>query len=290
MLMTNLAYKDETSKFDIPYNADFDVGLRPIFNINHKPIPKRKEVFRKDTNEGLAVVSDTYKVRSYKEAMMMVKDLILGSGIDTRDVEVKHTIDNNGAVYMCRWTFNRIKGIQMFNDPKERSVFQIEFRSSHNMRFPEELIVWATYLWCNNGCATSDWSLHVRTKHNTTKDVKIDYSRINEAVELFLQGEEEKKTWLKQDTELTQVKRLFQQTLAFSPKDSHEYKWYSENQMEDLIKLYKKYSDRYGENKFAVFQTATDWSTHFETKGRIYNVQNKRNSRVQEMLAHELFQ
>ena len=53
--------------------------------------------------------------------------------------------------------------------------------------------------------------------------------------------------------------------------------------------LYKKYSDRYGNNIFAVFQTATDWSTHVQTKGKIYNVQERRGSRIQDMMNSEIW-
>ena len=64
---------------------------------------------------------------------------------------------------------------------------------------------------------------------------------------------------------------------------------YSEFQMETLMRLYKKYTDRYGENLFAVFQTATDWSTHVETKGKVYNVQDRRNGRVHQMMNHDIW-
>ena len=45
----------------------------------------------------------------------------------------------------------------------------------------------------------------------------------------------------------------------------------------------------FGENIFAVFQTATDWSTHVNTKGKIYNVQERRGSRVRDMMNHEIW-
>ena len=292
MLMQNTAradWNDENWKFRIHPDADFEVGLRPIFNVNREIIPDKKEVFRRDTNDGLAVVSKTYKVRNYKKAINYFEDLILNSNIDTRDVEVKHNVDQNGAVYMVNYRFNRVKGIKMFDDPKERSVFELQFRSSHNMRFPEEMIAWARYLWCDNGCANTDWMLHVKNKHNTTKDITIDYKAIDDAVRNFLQGEEEKKRWIEKEITYNTVMALFQRTLAYQmPTNTHSkvLQFYSDIQMESLRKLYQKYTDRYGENLFAVFQTATDWSTHIEkTRGKVYNVQERRQSRVDQMLA-----
>ena len=291
MLMA-VAHKQESdmfSKFAIHPDADFDVGLRNIYNVNHDTISGKKEIYRKDTNDGLAVVSSTYKPRSYKKAIDHFNNLILNSNIDTSDVEIRDTVDNNGAVYLRNWRFNRIKGVKMFDDPKERSVFEFQFRSSHNQRFAEDLIAWSRYLWCDNGCANNDWSLHVRIKHNTSKSIEMDYQAIDDAVRNFLQGEEEKKSWVEKPITLLTAKQLFQQTLAFIPRDNQISKYYSDIQMNTLIKLYKKYTDIYGENIFAVFQTATDWSTHVNTKGKIYNVQERRGSRVRDMMNHEIW-
>ena len=291
MLMA-VAHKQESdmlSKFNIHPDADFDVGLRNIYNVNHETISGKKEIFRKDTNDGLAVVSSTYKPRSYKKAINHFNNLILNSNIDTTDVEIRDTVDNNGAVYLRNWRFNRIKGVKMFDDPRERSIFEFQFRSSHNQRFAEDLIAWSRYLWCDNGCANNDWSLHVRIKHNTSKDIQMDYQAIDDAVTNFLQGEEEKKRWLEKSIDIWTVKQLFKQTLAFTQQNSETKSWFSDIQMDTLSKLYKKYSDRYGENIFAVFQTATDWSTHVQTKGKIYNVQERRSSRIQDMMNSEIW-
>ena len=286
-----VAHKQESdmhSKFAIHPDADFDVGLRNIYNVNHDTISGKKEIYRKDTNDGLAVVSSTYKPRSYKKAIDHFNNLILNSNIDTSDVEIRDTVDNNGAVYLRNWRFNRIKGVKMFDDPKERSIFEFQFRSSHNQRFAEDLIAWSRYLWCDNGCANNDWSLHVRIKHNTNKNIEMDYQAIDEAVGNFLQGEEEKKKWLEKSIDLWTVKLLFKTTLALQ-KDSETKAWYSDIAINTLNALYVKYSARYGHNMFAVFQTATDWSTHVQTKGKIYNVQERRGSKVRDMMTNEIW-
>ena len=59
--------------------------------------------------------------------------------------------------------------------------------------------------------------------------------------------------------------------------------------MKALKEMYSRYANKYGENLFAVFQTATDWSTHVKTKGKVYNVQERRNGRVQSMLTSEMW-
>ena len=278
-------------KFAIPESANFDVGLRPIYNVDQKEISGKKEVFRKDNNDGLAVVSKTYKIRSYEKAINHFNELILNSSLDLNEVEIIDTVDNNGAVFIRNYWFNRIKGIKMFDNPMERSILGLQFKSSHNLLFAEDLLLWARYMFCDNGCSNEDWKLHVRTKHNTTKDIEMDYTALDGAIENFLQGEEEKKKWIEQTIRFVTVKQLFRKTLAYqeyNPINKISIP-YSECQMDNLMKLYAKYTDRYGENLFAVFQTATDWSTHVETKGKVYNVQNRRNARVHDMMKHEIW-
>tara|TARA_R100000951_G_scaffold101061_1_gene92140 strand:- start:271 stop:1158 length:888 start_codon:yes stop_codon:yes gene_type:complete len=290
-MQTNTAevLRELPAKFAIPESANFDVGLRPIYDVDHKEISDKKQVFRKDTNDGLAVVSKTYKIRSYEKAINHFNELILHSNLDLNEVEIIDTVDNNGAVFIRNYWFNRIKGIKMFDNPMERSILGLQFKSSHNLLFAEDLLLWARYLFCDNGCSNEDWKLHVRTKHNTTKDIEMDYTALDGAIENFLQGEEEKKKWLEKSIDLWTVKSLFKTTLAFTQKDSETKAWYSDITMNTLNALYVKYSARYGHNMFAVFQTATDWSTHVETKGKVYNVQNRRNARVHDMMKHEIW-
>ena len=290
-MLQSVSYKVERNlpdKFAIQADANFDVGLRPVMNVFGQEIKEKKEVYRKDTGKGLSVVSDTYKVRSYGKAINHFNDLILNSKLDLDDVEIADTVDNNGAVYLRNWKFNREKGAKMFDHPEERSVFELQFRSSHNQRFAEDMIAMARYMFCDNKCTSLDWMLHVRTKHNTDKVIEKDYKAIDLALENFFQGEEEKKRWIGQAIAYTTVLTLFKQELAWVNNDKPN-QWWSEIQMKALKELYSKYANKYGENLFAVFQTATDWSTHVETKGKIYNVQERRNSRVQSMLISDMW-
>ena len=54
--------------------------------------------------------------------------------------------------------------------------------------------------------------------------------------------------------------------------------------MKDLSNAWEKYEKRYGSTLFAVYQTATDWSSHPVTKGALHNVSRKREKEVAEMM------
>jgi hypothetical protein len=54
--------------------------------------------------------------------------------------------------------------------------------------------------------------------------------------------------------------------------------------MKDLSNSWITYRLKYGPTLFAVYQTATDWSSHPVTKGALHNVSRKREKQVAEMM------
>ena len=54
--------------------------------------------------------------------------------------------------------------------------------------------------------------------------------------------------------------------------------------MHDLNDLWTKYQARYKQTLFAVYQTATDWASHPDTRGAIHNVSRKREKEVAKMM------
>ena len=78
-MLQSVSYKVERNlpdKFAIHPDANFNVGLRPVFDVFQKPIMAKKEVYRKDTGKGLSVVSNTYKVRSYEKAINHFNEIL----------------------------------------------------------------------------------------------------------------------------------------------------------------------------------------------------------------------
>ena len=70
MLMTAMKItKELPTKFDISEYAKFEVKTRPIYDINQVVIPDKKQAYRTDTGDGLAVVSKSYVVRPYEKAI-----------------------------------------------------------------------------------------------------------------------------------------------------------------------------------------------------------------------------
>jgi hypothetical protein len=88
---------------------------------------------------------------------------------------------------------------------------------------------------------------------------------------------------MQKQVKISDVKHLFKKTLAnrYTKLDIDDT---SENIMEDLNVLWTRYLARYGQTLFAVYQTATDWSSHPDTRGAIHNVSRKREKEVAKMM------
>jgi hypothetical protein len=80
------------------------------------------------------------------------------------------------------------------------------------------------------------------------------------------------------------VSHLFKKTLARECAKNSLVDHTKTNVMKDLNNAWEKYEKRYGPTLFAVYQTATDWSTHPVTKGALHNVSRKREKEVAEMM------
>jgi len=81
-----------------------------------------------------------------------------------------------------------------------------------------------------------------------------------------------------------EVFNLFRKTLASEYARNSLMDHTKSNVMKDLNHEWEKYETRYGPTLFAVYQTATDWSSHPVTRGALHNVSRKREKEVAEMM------
>jgi hypothetical protein len=275
---------------DIPNCLNFEVETRDIFDRRGKKIPNRLEVVRKDDERHLSVVSNTYQLRQFKDFYTEVLDAIWGCNLlDKSDVSANHYIDNDGGRYLGSFTFNRNRGIRLFDDNEnERNVFRINMRSSHDMWSAEVFNFDALYLWCKNGSARREWGIRIMNRHNNKVRKTLEINHIAEAIQAFNEDQEQMKKFCKIQVELPAVKHLFKKTLVKEPDEKYWNRWkeqWNEYHLGLLMEIYKQYYDHYGPILFAVYQTATHWATHIDkTRGKVYNVQDRRMTKVNSMM------
>ena len=165
----------------------------------------------------------------------------------------------------------------------ERIIPQLRIYSSLDGRWGQQIMWSSVYVVCLNGMVRPDWTFVVYNKHNKKEDITFAINDFKSGVQAHQELGEDLFKMMQKQVEVSDVKHLFKKTLAnkYTKLDIDDT---SENTMEDLNELWTRYVALYMCTLFAVYQTATDWSSHPVTRGMEHNVSRKREKQVAEMM------
>jgi hypothetical protein len=247
----------------------------------------RYAVIRKDTGKLLGIHSDEYIVRPYYELAEKVNEVIKQTiNLDKYEIETVDRVHEGGKKYTRLVNFWS-EGINTDNfsklDKKERIIPQLRIYSSLDGQWGQQIMWSSVYVVCLNGMVRPDWTFTVYTKHNKKEDISFTLENFLDGMVAHKKLGEDLFKMMQKKIRNPEVSYLFRETLAKKPAklDTNDA---SENIMRALNDLWERYSQRYGNTLFAVYQTATDWSSHPDTRGEIYNVSRKREKQVAQML------
>ena len=248
----------------------------------------RYAIVRKDTGKLLGIHSDEYIVRPYYELAEKVNEVIEQTlNLDKYEIETVDRVHEGGKKYTRLVNFWS-EGINTDNfsklDKKERIIPQLRIYSSLDGQWGQQIMWSSVYVVCLNGMVRPDWTFTVYTKHNKKEDISFTLENFLDGMVAHKKLGEDLFKMMQKGIANSKVDRLFKKTLAKNPAklDTNDA---SENIMRALNDLWERYSQRYGNTLFAVYQTATDWSSHPDTRGAIHNVSRKREKQVAEMLS-----
>ena len=127
------------------------------------------------------------------------------------------------------------------------------------------------------------WSFNVYNRHNTNKTIDYTVQMFKDGLEAQNDLGKELFKQLQRKVTDVEVEYLFRKTLA---KISNVFDTdnVSDRTIVVLGDLWNKYRNSYGRNLFAVYQTATEWSSHPITRGSRELVKRKREQQVIDML------
>ena len=252
----------------------------------------RYAIVRKDNGNLLGIHSDEYIVRPYYELAEKVNEVVEECvDIDKYHITTKDQVLEGGKKYRRDINFwddtidlrNYGENGMHILGQDERIIPQLRIYSSLDGRWGQQIMWSSVYVICLNGMVRPDWSFVVYNKHNKREDITFAISDFKSGVDAHKElGEDLFKMMQKKVTD-NAVTHLFRKTLAnkYTKLDIDDT---SENVMYDLNELWDRYEKRYGNTLFAVYQTATDWSSHPDTKGAIHNVSRKREKEVAKMM------
>ena len=271
--------------------ASFDVIKKPIYwysnNDNSKSyeeINNRYALIRTDNDQCLGVVSPRYNVRKYSDLINKVNEAMHESfnGNISNNVTFTDWINPTGSKFK-RDVYFWDKGIPVKDNYKEKTVPHLRIYASYDSTWAEQIIFGSVYVLCMNGMVRPTWSFNVYNRHNNNKTTDYTVKMFKEGLDAQNElGNDLFKQIQKKVTHI-EVEHLFKHTLC-KTKQVFDINTYNDRTFVVLGDLWNKYRNSYGSNLFAVYQTATEWSSHPITRGSVEIVKRKREQQVIDML------
>ena len=278
---------------------DFNVKKQPVYGRRYDHIGAKYDYLElndkyeivRDNGASMGIVGKKYYVEEnqpYVKRAKVVLDSIKELGRDgllnLDNVVTDFQVFENGKKMKAEIRFP-----QEIIEPKvgDISQFRILDYDSLDMSWKWGISYLAFRLWCSNGCSSETFNVHWTKMHtaqiSNDENQQLVMTRIANCIKEFRDNEKRFERWTRTGANEDAALAVFKGTLA---KYSGEYKQpkVSKPKMEELKKLLYKNTHETGWTVWAVYQAATEWASHFETKGKTYNIARDRQAQVAKML------
>ena len=253
----------------------------------------RYAIVRKDTGNLLGIHTDDYIVRPYYKLAESVNKVIRECmDVDKYHITTTDHVYESGKKYRRDINFwddaidmqNYDKNGMHIRGKEEKIIPQIRIYSSMDGRWGQQIMWSSVYVVCMNGMVRPDWTFVVYNKHNKKQDISWGTESFKSGIVAHRELGEDLFKMMQKKVTNEDVSNLFKKTLASEYARNSLVDHTKANVMKDLNNSWEIYEKRYGPTLFAVYQTATDWSSHPITKGALHNVSRKRERQVAEMM------
>ena len=279
--------KFDCNKIQLKYNTINEINEEQDEYVN------RYALVRKDNGKLLGIHSGEYIVRPYYELAEKVNKVVEECiDIDKYKITTKDQVLDGGKKYRRDINFwddsidmSKFKSNGMhIEGADEKIIPQLRIYSSLDGRWGQQIMWSSVYVVCLNGMVRPDWTFVVYNKHNKREDITFSLYDFRTGVEAHKELGEDLFKMMQKKVTNEDVSNLFKKTLASEYARNSLVDHTKANVMKDLSNAWERYAQKYGTTLFAVYQTATDWSSHPITKGALHNVSRKRERQVAEMM------
>ena len=264
------------------HDWDFPVEMQPVFDQYGNEIHGAQAVVRTDTEQALKVHGSKYELVRHDDVVNSVMDGIQQADI-SNDYDMKVSTIEGGRRLRMEVMFNNLVAEPAVGDYVK---FRINALNSYDASWPFLQEGDAYRLWCLNGCTTPKGVARYSYKHTANINVAGIAARIEKAVEFFLTRQDEWKSWMNVMIDDQFVNHFFSKTLAWAKPASNGMNKVNERQMANLTDLWTKNKQQLGSNKWALYNTMTEWSTHVVSDTPLVT-QRSRETQVQNALVSQ---
>jgi hypothetical protein len=285
--------------------ADFDIATEPLFYSLSKdkihPVRQASKnvVYRTDTGAELGIHGSKYQAVAPKKLIDAQRAIILRSNLNTDDIREEIQTSHDGSRTFVKYTLPNHTYRTPDGDNASLVLLGI---TSFDSSWPFMMSVAAHQFACLNLQVFSRGEITVfKARHTKNLDVDHGSRLIVKALDFFQAEQETWHTWSKTNvTEqeakfifseaagcVSQVKTLIEDGASWS--DIFESLSRSNSSLSYLARQWPEYRDRLGKNRWAVYNTLTDWSTHAPAARKaseinIASVRHKRQEQVRKTL------
>lgn len=266
---------------------DFPVELVPVFTLGNESGSVLREVdsklgravIRTDTGESLGIVGSKWTMARYVDQLYPVLKALDETSLDAGNITTKASVLENGAMMELEIMFTDRQfdvGTTKGYSPNQPAYYNtsarvgdtvaqvLRFRNSYNGAWSFETSFGGKRLRCLNGVWVLDCIATHRRKHTVNLSVTASVEKLVKGITMFDTMKDELVAMTKTPVSKSNVIKLFQNTLAYLPRTGEDVPPYSDRTLTHLMNLYDFNEDEVGNNKWAVYNTATEWATHVE--------------------------
>jgi len=261
--------------------------------VDEDELVNRYAIIREDNGKLLGIHTDDYIIRPYSKLAESVNEVVRECvDIDKYHITTKDQVLEDGRKYRRDINFwddsidlnNYKDGGFHIKGTEEKIIPQLRIYSSMDGRWGQQIMWSSVYVVCLNGMVRPDWTFVVYNKHNKKRDITWSIEDFKAGLVSHKELGEDLFKMMQKKVTNEEVSHLFEKTLARECAKNSLVDHTKTNVMKDLNNAWEIYEKRYGPTLFAVYQTATDWSSHPVTKGALHNVSRKREKEVAEMM------
>lgn len=293
---------------------DFPVELVPVYTrketdggalIQHNEVGSAlaRAVVRTDTGDALGIVGSKWTMARYTDQLYPVLKALDESGLDTGNITVKPSVLENGAMMELEIMFTDRQfdvGTTKGYRPDQPAYYNtsarvgdtvaqvLRFRNSYNGAWSFETSFGGKRLRCLNGVWVLDSIATHRRKHTVNLSVTASVEKVVNGIHMFDTMRDELVAMTQTPVSKNNVIKLFQNTLAYLPRTGEDMPPYSDRTLTHLMNIYDFNEDEVGSNKWAVYNTATEWSSHVEdtmkATSQPHRVRAQREAKVASMM------
>jgi len=273
--------------FDLVRNGyEFPVETQPIFDSLGNEIPDQKCVMRTDTNTVLGVHGSRYQIIKHDDVVSSLMDAVKTSNI-SRDYTTNFSVIEDGR---------KLRGEILFNDltvqPKvgDYVKFRISFFNSYDGSWAFSQSADGLRLWCLNGCTTANKTASSKFKHTQSVNIEGSAAKMIFGLETFMNQPHIWRDWMTSVVTDDMAETFFKATIAKSFTNQVQNQKTNEKQLEKLLGIWCNESDQLGDNKWALYNAMTYWSSHTKELKNPEVTRRNREDAISKAMQHKLWE